>query len=219
MCELGYAGIITFLERFSGILSLYAERDILDDCRSRYLTLSSTTTGIISTILDMCPWSSSMHGQINQGGLFSWASLSSQGSPDSLSLHSRELVFRNRAGIPPTRCEDEARGFACFASWLHQFVSAATNAAVAAARLEPSGPLHFRSPSVGSTAALSSVGRAFPRTSPRRFPRARLLLAHIPLRLPLDPFYFHFCAKHAPTSADTRNTLILSIDNVFSVSR
>lgn len=81
----------------------------------------------------MRPWSSSVHGQINQGGLFSWASLSAKVLQ---TLAIRELVFRNRAGIPPTRREDEARGFACFASWLRQFVSAATNAAaVAAARV------------------------------------------------------------------------------------
>lgn len=160
----------------------------------------------------MRPWSSSMHGQINQGGLFSWASLSAKVLQ---TLAIRELVFRNRAGIPPTRREDEARGFACFASWLRQFVSAATNAAVAAARVwnhrapytfgppRPVPPPPFHPSAVPLHARLldDSRGRAF---SSLFGPPSVL-------------FIFIFCAKHAPTNADTRNTLIVSIDSLLRI--
>lgn len=53
----------------------------------------------------------------------------------------------------------------------------------------------FPSSSASSSAALLSVGRAFPRTSRRRFPRARLLLTHIPLRPTFGSFSFLFLRR------------------------
>lgn len=136
----------------------------------------------------MCPWSPSMYGQtqINHDAIpmdtsrprFSGFSLSL-----SLSPH-KSLSFEIGQGY--RRGEREGgEGFACFASWLRQFVSAATNAAVVAARLGPTGPPTLSvSPSAGSSAALSSVVHTSPRTSRRRFPRARLLFTHIPRWFP-----------------------------------
>lgn len=134
----------------------------------------------------MCPRSPSIHGrtQINHGVIPMDTSLLRIFSL-SFSLYKSLSVVRNTARISAMRRERRrGKGFACFASWLRQFVSAATNAAVVAARLGPTGPPTLSVfPSAGFSAALSSVDHTSPRTSPWRFPRARLLFTHIPLVL------------------------------------
>lgn len=100
------------------------------------------------------------------------------------SLLIRALPFvRNRAGISPTReaREKEARDSRVSPpGYASSFRPQRTRRWRRRVWDQP-GPLHFRSsPSAGSTAALSSVDRASPCTSPQRFPRARLLFTHIP---------------------------------------
>lgn len=79
-------------------------------------------------------------------------------------------------------------------------------------------PLTPTSPSVGSSAALLSVGRAFPRTSRRRFPRARLLLTHIPLRPSFGSFSFFFLRRVCIYERGYSQWM-LSIDSTFVKSR
>jgi len=95
--------------------------------------------------------------------LFPWIRFG-QGSPGSFSLSlSLSLSSSFKIGQRYRRRGERegGEGFACFACWLRQFVLAATNAAVTAVRLGPTGPPTLSvSPSAGSSAALSSVDRA-----------------------------------------------------------
>lgn len=84
---------------------------------------------------------------------------------------------------------------------------------------QPGPPYTFKSPprpgSSAAAAALSSVDRASPRTSPRRFPRARLLLHSYPSPIPtMVPFIFVLAFEDAPTSMNTYDT---SVDSIFIV--
>lgn len=139
----------------------------------------------------------------------------------SLSL---SLLLKFEIGQKYWRRETRTRRrFACFASWLRQFVSAAAAVAVAA-RLGPPGPYTFGPPSAGSS-ALSSVDRAFPRTSPRRFPRARLLPAGILPRTPLPPLSIppslSFIFVFAPSicTYERRYLVIPRYDSIFGAAR
>lgn len=174
----------------------------------------------------MCPRSPCMYGRtrINHDAIP--MERLGQGSPDCLSL-SRSLTFSPYKSLSVEigqgyRRWGEREGgerFACFASWLRQFVSVATNTTVVAARLGPTEPPTLSvSPSAGSSAALSSVDRTSPRTSLRRFPRARLLFAHIPCSLH-GSFHFRSCIWRCIYDREYVRYLVLSIDRVLIVSR
>jgi len=128
-----------------------------------------------------------------------------QGSPreSSLSLSLSRPAGRNRAQThtAATRDGDRARGFACFASWLRQFVSAATVAGGGAfgtteppytfgppPRPAPPPPFHpFARRAFPHARLLDSRGRAFslfrlilpPRPPPRRESLSRELFAFL----------------------------------------
>lgn len=137
-----------------------------------------------------------------------------QGSPDSLSLSfspHKSLSFEIGQGYRRGERE-EGEGFACFASWLRQFVSAATNAAVVAVRLGPTGP---------PTLSVSPFGRLLRRPFIRRpylsthvwsaIPAGAPSLHSYPSLVPSTPFVFVLASEDAPTILDTYDTSILSI--------
>lgn len=153
-----------------------------------------------------------IRSQINQGGLFSWASLSAKVLQTlffpSLSLHTRELVFRNRAGIPPTRREDSRVSPPGYASsfrpqrtrrWRRRVWNHRAPYTFGPPRPAPPPPFHPSAVPFHARLLGDSRGRAFsllislfapPSHSPPVFPL-----------LSLDSFYFYFCTKHASTNA------------------